>query len=107
MRIGALEAGGTKMVCAVGDENGQILERASIVTENPDKTMPEILEFFRQYTLDAIGIGTANSLFMLPSRLKFLHEILGVDVIYQRLEKLRTELPEDWTAVFILQLGQV
>ena len=26
MRIGALEAGGTKMVCAVGDENGQILE---------------------------------------------------------------------------------
>lgn len=58
MRIGALEAGGTKMVCAVGDENGQILERASIVTENPDKTMPEILEFFRQYTLDAIGIGT-------------------------------------------------
>ncbi len=58
MRIGALEAGGTKMVCAVGDENGHILERASIVTENPDKTMPEILEFFRQYTLDAIGIGT-------------------------------------------------
>ena len=58
MRIGALEAGGTKMVCAVGDENGQILERVSIVTENPDKTMPEILEFFRQYTLDAIGIGT-------------------------------------------------
>lgn len=58
MRIGALEAGDTKMVCAVGDENGQILERVSIVTENPDKTMPEILEFFRQYTLDAIGIGT-------------------------------------------------
>ena len=30
MRIGVLEAGGTKMVCAVGDENGQILERVSI-----------------------------------------------------------------------------
>ena len=58
MRIGALEAGGTKMVCAIGDENGQILERVSIVTENPDKTMPEILEFFRRYTFDAIGIGT-------------------------------------------------
>ncbi len=25
MRIGALEAGGTKMVCAVGDETGMIL----------------------------------------------------------------------------------
>jgi len=25
MRLGALEAGGTKMVCAIGDENGNIL----------------------------------------------------------------------------------
>ena len=24
MRLGALEAGGTKMVCAIGDENGNI-----------------------------------------------------------------------------------
>ena len=28
MRIGVLEAGGTKMVCAVGDENGKILEKS-------------------------------------------------------------------------------
>ncbi len=27
MRIGALEAGGTKMVCAIGDENGNIRDR--------------------------------------------------------------------------------
>ena len=24
LRLGALEAGGTKMVCAIGDENGEI-----------------------------------------------------------------------------------
>ena len=58
MRIGVLEAGGTKMVCAVGDENGQILERVSIATGKPEETMPDILEFFHQYSLDAIGIGT-------------------------------------------------
>lgn len=46
MRIGVLEAGGTKMVCAVGDENGQILERVSIATGKPEETMPDILEFF-------------------------------------------------------------
>ena len=28
MRLGALEAGGTKMVCATGDETGHIEERA-------------------------------------------------------------------------------
>ena len=40
MRIGVLEAGGTKMVCAVGDENGQILERVSIATGKPAKKIP-------------------------------------------------------------------
>ena len=30
MLYGALEAGGTKMVCAVGDENGKILEQVKL-----------------------------------------------------------------------------
>ena len=38
-RYGALEAGGTKMVCAIGDENGKILERVSIPTRAPGETM--------------------------------------------------------------------
>lgn len=58
MRIGALEAGGTKMVCALGDEKGQILERVSIPTKTPEDTIPGILDFFHQFSLDAIGIGT-------------------------------------------------
>lgn len=28
MRLGALEAGGTKMVCAIGDEKGNIFEKS-------------------------------------------------------------------------------
>ena len=32
MRLGALEAGGTKMVCAIGDETGKIFEQVSIPT---------------------------------------------------------------------------
>lgn len=35
MRLGALEAGGTKMVCAIGNANGEIYERISIPTETP------------------------------------------------------------------------
>ena len=33
MRIGALEGGGTKMVLAVCNENGEVLDRVSIPTD--------------------------------------------------------------------------
>ncbi len=39
MKLGALEAGGTKMVCAVGDENGEILESITFPRKHPDTTM--------------------------------------------------------------------
>lgn len=39
MLIGAIEAGGTKFVCGIGNENGTIEDRVSIPTEDPDKTM--------------------------------------------------------------------
>ena len=55
--FGALEAGGTKMVCAIGDENGNILERESIPTGTPEDTMPAMIEFFRNKGISALGIG--------------------------------------------------
>ena len=54
---GALEAGGTKMVCAIGDENGNILERVSIPTGTPENTMPPMIEFFKGKGISALGIG--------------------------------------------------
>ena len=54
---GALEAGGTKMVCAIGDENGNILERVSIPTRTPAETMGPMLDFFRGKGICALGIG--------------------------------------------------
>ena len=44
--FGALEAGGTKMFCAIGTEQGEIVERVSIPTETPDITMPKMADFF-------------------------------------------------------------
>ena len=55
--FGALEAGGTKMVCAIGDENGNILERVSIPTGTPENTMPPMIEFFKDKGISALGIG--------------------------------------------------
>lgn len=57
MKLGALEAGGTKMVCAVGNENGDIFERISIPTETPDITMPKIVEYFKDKEIEALGVG--------------------------------------------------
>ena len=54
---GALEAGGTKMVCAIGDGNGNILERVSIPTLTPAETMPAMIEFFSNKGISALGIG--------------------------------------------------
>ncbi len=57
MKFGALEAGGTKMVCAVGTKEGEILERVSFPTESPKETMPKLLEYFRDKEVQALGIG--------------------------------------------------
>ena len=57
MRIGALEAGGTKMVCAVGDENGKLEKKVSFPTKTPEETMPVLLDFFEEHKVEAIGIG--------------------------------------------------
>ena len=57
MLIGALEAGGTKMVCAVGDENGKILDKISIPTDTPDVSMPKMIEYFKSKNIEALGIG--------------------------------------------------
>ena len=57
MRYGALEAGGTKMVMAVGDETGRILEQHSIPTTTPQETMPQIIEYFADKDIAALGVG--------------------------------------------------
>ena len=41
MRLGALEAGGTKMVCAIGDETGKILEQVELFDIYKGKQIPE------------------------------------------------------------------
>ena len=58
MLYGALEAGGTKMVCALGDENGKILEQVSIPTVTPEETMPKIIEYFKDKEIQALGIAS-------------------------------------------------
>ncbi|MCE2028923.1 ROK family protein [Sessilibacter corallicola] len=58
--FGAIEAGGTKFVCAVGNSPDDIIESAVIDTTSPEKTMAQVKQFFQQQfpePIRAIGLG--------------------------------------------------
>lgn len=67
MKFGALEAGGTKMVCAIGTEKGEILDRISIPTKTPEITMPRLLEYFQGKGIQALGIGCFGPIDLNPA----------------------------------------
>ncbi|ECK4433341.1 ROK family protein [Listeria monocytogenes] len=60
MVYGAIEAGGTKFVVAIGEKSGKIIKRESYPTTEPAETMKAVIQFFKQYEdeLKAIGIGS-------------------------------------------------
>lgn len=61
MRFAGIEAGGTKFVCVIGNEEGRISTRMQIPTTTPAETMPQVLEFLlkchQEKPLDALGIA--------------------------------------------------
>ena len=58
MLFGALEAGGTKMVLSIGNENNEILESISIPTRDPQTTIDEMNAWFAGKNIAALGVGT-------------------------------------------------
>lgn len=56
--LAAIEAGGTKFVCAVADNDLNIVERVSIETRKPEETLSEVFAFFDQYPITAMGVGS-------------------------------------------------
>lgn len=58
MLYGAIEAGGTKFVCAVADEQLNIMDKVKIDTLNPEYTMKKTKEFFAKHDIVSLGIGS-------------------------------------------------
>jgi fructokinase len=61
--IGAVEAGGTKFVCAIGDETGRMLSEERFPTSDPRSTFAEMIDSLRRQSaahgsLEAIGVGS-------------------------------------------------
>ena len=57
MKLGAIEARGTKFVVCIGDEFGNVIERDSFPTETPEETMANIFKFFDGKDIEALGVG--------------------------------------------------
>ncbi|MBP2624008.1 fructokinase ScrK [Streptococcus oricebi] len=56
---GSLEAGGTKFVCAVGDENLTLVEKTQFPTTTPYETLDKVIEFFSRFDqLAGLAVGS-------------------------------------------------
>ncbi len=55
---GGLEAGGTRMVCALGYADGTIIDRQSFATTTPDDAIPKVIDYFKDKEICALGIGS-------------------------------------------------
>ncbi|HEY2465686.1 MAG TPA: ROK family protein [Steroidobacteraceae bacterium] len=59
--FGAVEAGGTKFVCAIGDESGAIHAETRFPTADPDSTLARVRDFFKvrraDFASSAIGVA--------------------------------------------------
>lgn len=56
---GSLEAGGTKFVCAVGDENFNVVEKTQFPTTTPIETLDKTIAFFSRFdNLAGLAVGS-------------------------------------------------
>lgn len=65
--FGGIEAGGTKVLCAVADETGHIVDQARIPTADPNFTLLRIAKFFKcssipMTSLQGVGIASFGPL---------------------------------------------
>lgn len=76
MLYGGIEGGGTKFVCAVGTETGEILAETRFPTTLPDETLARAVDFFKEQVqtlglLASIGVASFGPLDPRPASATF------------------------------------
>lgn len=71
MILGGVEAGGTKFVCLIGDDEGRVLDERRFPTRGPRETLAEAVAALREMSdgagaLAAIGVGAFGPLDLRP-----------------------------------------
>jgi fructokinase len=74
---GAIESGGTKFVCAIGDGTPNLLSTTRIETTTPEETLGRVIAYFqterRKYPIIGLGIGSFGPVDLDPSSPTFGH----------------------------------
>lgn len=102
MLVGAIEAGGTKFVCAIGNEKNEIIERVSFPTTTPEETLRSVFNFFDQYSLASIGIGSFGPIDINESSDKYGYILSTPKIPWKNFNflgamKERYSIPIGWT----------
>ena len=70
---GGIEGGGTKYVCAIANDQGEILTRERFPTEDPQSTIQNAIDFFKRYetehgeSLAALGLASFGPVDLNPN----------------------------------------
>lgn len=67
MYIGGIEAGGTKINCAIGTHDGKIIEQVQFPTTSPEETTEKMLAYFREKEISALGVASFGPIDINPN----------------------------------------
>ncbi|MBS4535639.1 ROK family protein [Clostridium sp. D2Q-14] len=101
--LGAIEAGGTKFVCAVSDDDLNIIEKVSFSTTDPEDTLQRIFDFFDGYEdLKSIGIGSFGPIDVNKNSIKYGYitstpKQKWIDFDFLGMMKKHYNIPIGWT----------
>ena len=70
-RLGAVEAGGTNIVCAVGLASGEVVDRVEFPTGAPAETLERAVGYFTGHEIAALGLGWFGPIEVRPSHPRY------------------------------------
>lgn len=100
--LGAIEAGGTKFVCAVSDEQMNIVDTIKFPTATPTETLQKIYAFFVKYPVTAIGVGSFGPIGIDPQNANYGYILNTPKLAWKQFDllgalKTKLSVPLYWT----------
>ena len=97
--IAGIELGGTKVVCGIATDSGEVLQRTSIPTRGPEETLVDIKNWLEPRLEDttALGIASFGPVYVDPASPRYGHIGATPKTAWQGFDLLRAI--REWTAL--------
>ena len=97
--IAGIELGGTKVVCGIATDSGEVLQRTSIPTRGPEETLVDIKNWLEPRLEDttALGIASFGPVYVDPASPRYGHIGATPKTAWQDFDLLRAI--REWTAL--------